>query len=248
MGSEIRVAIAGAGNCASALVQGIQYYTNEPTTEGLTHPKISEYQVSDIKIVAAFDVDIRKVGKDLAEAIFAEPNCAVRFADVAHTGVCVHKGPVLDGIASHMQETFLVDEDQPTSDVVKVLRESGAEMLICYLPVGSSRAARFYAEAALEADIGFVNAIPEFICSDEEWIHRFESKKLLCAGDDIKSQVGATIVHRTIARLIQDRGHTLKDTYQLNIGGNTDFKNMLEEGRLKSKRISKTQAVLSFLD
>lgn len=248
MRPEIRVAIVGVGNCASALVQGIHYYASEITTEGLAHPKIGKYRVSDIKIVAAFDVDMRKVGKDLAKAIFSEPNCTVQFMDIDHTGVPVCKGSVLDGVAPHMREMFPVDEGQPVSNVVEVLRESEAEMLICYLPVGSSRASRFYAEAALEAGIGFVNAIPEFICSDDKWIQRFESRKLLCAGDDIKSQVGATIVHRVIARLIQDRGHVLKNTYQLNIGGNTDFKNMLDEERLESKRISKTRAVLSILD
>jgi len=248
MRPEIRVAIVGAGNCASALVQGIHYYARETTTEGLAHPKIGKYRVSDIRIVAAFDVDARKVGKDLSEAIFSEPNCAMRFMSVGHLEVPVHKGPVLDGVAPHMRETFLVDEDQAVSDVTEILRESEAEMLICYLPVGSAHAARWYAEAALKAGIGFVNAIPEFICSDDTWIQRFKSKNLLCAGDDIKSQVGATIVHRVMARLIQDRGQVLTNTYQLNIGGNTDFKNMLAEERLVSKRISKTQAVLSILD
>ena len=173
--SEIRVALVGVGNCASSLVQGIRYYANEATIDGLARPKVGRYNVSNISIVAAFDVDQRKVGKDLSEAIFSEPNCTLRFMDVEHTGVVVHKGPVLDGVAPHMHEAFRVDEKQPISDVGEVLRESGAEMLICYLPVGSARASRFYAEAALEANIGFVNAIPEFICSDDTWIQRFES-------------------------------------------------------------------------
>lgn len=204
--------------------------------------------MSDIKIVAAFDVDKRKVGKDVAEAIFVEPNCTKKITDVPSTGVIVQKGPVLDGVAEHMDKTFLVDNSQGVVDIKKILKETGAEILICYLPVGSANAARFYAQMALDAGTGFINAIPEFICSDNMWIDRFKSNGLPCAGDDIKSQVGATILHRVISRLVQDRGHTIENTYQLNIGGNTDFLNMTDESRLSSKRTSKTRAVTSILD
>jgi myo-inositol-1-phosphate synthase len=244
----IRVALVGIGNCASSLVQGVMYYTHHPDADGLIHQDIDGYTAADVQFVAAFDVDCRKVGTDLSDAIFNEPNCTAKFSDVPHLNVQVEKGPVLDGVAAHMNESFVVDEAQPISDVIEILKESRAEILICYLPVGSSKAARFYARAALAANVSFINAMPEFICSDALWIKRFEKRGLLCAGDDIKSQVGATILHRVIARLVQDRGHTIDSTYQLNIGGNTDFLNMQEERRLKSKRISKTQAVLSVLD
>lgn len=245
---RIRVAIAGVGNCASSLIQGISFYRKRKSEIGLMYPEIGGYRVSDIEIVAAFDVDKRKIGKDVSEAIFIDPNCTVQFSRVAYSGVVVCKGPVLDGIASHMKNIFLVDRSQPPSNIVKILKRSKAEMLICYLPVGSKKASRFYAQAALNAQVGFINAIPEFICSDDSWIRKFEKRGLPCAGDDIKSQVGATIIHRSLARLIQDRGHSLVSTYQLNCGGNTDFQNMLEESRLMSKRISKTQAVTSILD
>lgn len=244
----IKVAIAGIGNCASSLVQGIAYYKQNPEAGGLMHQLIGDYAVEDIVVVAAFDVDKRKIGKDLSKAIYSEPNCTKRIAEVENLNVIVHKGPVLDGIADHMRDSFIVDEQQPVEDVVQILKESDADLLICYVPVGSALAARFYAQVALDAGVGFINAIPEFICSDSEWIRRFHEKGLPCAGDDIKSQVGATILHRVIARLIQDRGQTIDSTFQLNIGGNTDFHNMVDENRLASKRLSKTRAVTSILE
>ncbi len=245
---KIKIAIVGIGNCASSLVQGLHYYSKNDISDGLIHLDIGRYRVPDIQVVAAFDIDKRKVGKDLAEAIFAEPNCTKKITDLPLNGVIVNKGLVLDGIAEHMKDVFLVDDSQEVSDMVKILQESKAEILICYLPVGSAKAARFYAQAALDAGVGFINAIPEFICSDQEWILKFKEKGLPCAGDDIKSQVGATILHRVIARLIQDRGHTIESTYQLNIGGNTDFLNMTDESRLTNKRLSKTHAVTSILE
>ena len=250
MQSKIRVAIAGIGNCASSFIQGISYYSasNSEDPIGLMYTSLGGYTVGDIELVAAFDVDARKVGKDVAEAIFAAPNCAKKFCDVSTTGVIVDAAPVLDGVAPHMLDTMVQISTIPACNVAGVLRASGAEMLICYLPVGSAAAARFYAEQCLLAGVGFINAIPEFICSDDDWIHRFKDKGLPCAGDDIKSQVGATILHRVIARLIYDRGQIIDSTYQLNIGGNADFYNMIDEARLISKRKSKTQAVTSILE
>lgn len=245
---KIRIAIIGLGNCASSLIQGISYYQKNRTETGLMHHEIGHFKVSDIKIVAAFDVDARKIGKDVSEAIFSEPNCTTKFSDVARTGVIVSKGPVFDGIAPHMQDIFKVDENQKVTDVIEILKKSKAEILICYLPVGSANAVRFYAQVALDAGVGFINAIPEFICSEDSWIKKFKEKGLPCAGDDIKSQVGATIIHRVLTRLIQDRGLKISNTYQLNIGGNSDFCNMSDQSRLQSKRISKTQAVTSILD
>ena len=249
MAGKIRVAIAGVGNCASSLIQGCSYYSdNSCSSIGLLHRDFGGYSVSDIEFVAAFDVDKRKVGKDLSDAIMAEPNCTKTIFNIQETGVMVQRGPVLDGVAEHMADTFLVDENQEACDVVGELKRSGAEILICYLPVGSAQAARFYAHAAIDAGVGFINAIPEFICSDDEWIQKFIEKDLPCAGDDIKSQIGATIVHRVLSRLIEDRGQFIDSTYQLNVGGNSDFENMRDETRLSSKRKSKTQAVVSILD
>lgn len=245
---KIRIAVVGVGNCASSLVQGIEFYKDLNNKNGLINEIIVGYRVSDIEVVAAFDVDKRKVGKDLSEAIFSEPNCTKKFSNIPHKGVVVNKGNVLDGVSNTMGDYFLVDDNQETSNIVEILKNSKAEMIVCYLPVGSARASRFYAECALEAGVGFINAIPEFICSDKIWIDKFREKGLPCAGDDIKSQVGATILHRIITRLMQDRGFKIDNTYQLNIGGNTDFRNMLNESRLESKRISKTQAVVSNLD
>jgi len=246
----INVALVGIGNCASTLVQGIYFYKKKKELEpiGLMHKLFGKYTIGDIKFVAAFDVDARKVGKDLSEAIFAEPNCTKKISPVPKLGIKVNKGPVLDGVASHMKDYFKVSNTQKVSDVVAVLKKSHADMLICYLPVGSAKAARFYAQAALDAGIGFINAIPEFICSDKTWIKKFKQKGLPCAGDDIKSQVGATILHRMLARLIYDRGEVIDNTYQLNIGGNTDFLNMKDETRILTKRKSKTQAVTSILE
>lgn len=254
MSKEIRIAIAGVGNCASSLIQGIEYYKrNENENVGLMHPEINGYKVGDIKVVAAFDIDKRKVGKDLSEAIFAKPNNTLIFyQDVPHYGVTVKMGKVLDGCASHMKDysedvSFRIADEEPC-DVVEELKKSGAEILVNYLPVGSEEGVRFYAQAALEAGIGFVNCVPVFVASDKEWAKKFEEKGLPIVGDDIKAQVGATITHRVLTKLFKDRGVKLDHTYQLNVGGNTDFLNMLARERLTSKKISKTEAVTSQLD
>lgn len=253
--TQIRVAIAGVGNCASALVQGIEYYRDRDAAShaGLMHPNIGGWRPADIDIVAAFDVDVRKVGRPLEEAVFAAPNCAKVFqAELPASGVEVAMGPVLDGVAAHMaeyevDEAFRVAEAAPVG-VADALRRSRAEILVCYLPVGSERAVRAYAEAALEAGVAMVNCVPVFLASDGAWADRFRAAGLPIVGDDIKSQVGATIVHRALARLLADRGVELDRTYQLNTGGNTDFLNMLERDRLESKKISKTESVQSQLD
>lgn len=248
---KIRVAIAGLGNCASSLIQGLTYYkninANSATVPGLMHNVLGGYRISDIETVAAFDVDKRKVGRDIAEAVFSEPNCTIKFSDVPKTGVKVMKGPVLDGIADTTKNHFLLDSGQKPADVKKELKDSGAEMLICYLPVGSEQAARFYAEACLAAGCAFINAMPVFIASDPFWAKKFLEKGLPAIGDDIKSQLGATIVHRVLTKLFVDRGVKVERTYQLNFGGNTDFLNMLDRARLKSKKLSKTEAVQSQL-
>lgn len=249
--SEIRLAIVGVGNCASALVQGLDYY-KEGDQVGLIQAEIGGYRVADIKVVAAFDIDERKVGKHLGTALQAPPNCTPWFSrDLSGEGPMVLMGPVLDGVAPHMSEypedvAFRAAKQEPV-DVVKVLRETGANVLINYLPVGSEQAVRFYAEACLQAGVAMVNCMPVFIASDAAWAERFRSKGLPIVGDDIKSQLGATIVHRTLAHLFAERGITVKRSYQLNTGGNTDFLNMLSQERLKSKRISKTEAVASAL-
>ena len=249
---EIHVAIVGVGNSASALIQGVHYYKDakeNTTVPGLMHVNFGGYHIHDVKFVAAFDVNKNKIGKDLADAIFTAPNCCTKFADVPHLGVQVLPGPVLDGVADHMKETFNVyDESQvKAANVAEVLKQSGADVLVNYLPVGSRYAARFYAQAALDAGCAFVNCIPEFIASDAEWSKKFEEKGLPVAGDDIKSQVGATILHRNLVRLCLDRGVIVDETYQLNLGGDTDFQNMTVEDRLKTKRISKTEAVTSLV-
>ncbi|MHA1792686.1 MAG: inositol-3-phosphate synthase [Promethearchaeota archaeon] len=248
---KIKIAIAGLGNCASALIQGLYYYKdisgNESYVHGLMNPKIGDYKPSDIEVVAAFDINMKKIGKDLSEAIKAEPNVCQIFADVPTLNVKVKPGPVLDGCALHMKGSFnCYDENevQPV-DVAEELKKSGAEILINFLPVGSANASRAYAQAALDAGCGFINCIPEFIASDDAWAKKFEDANLPIAGDDIKSQVGATILHRVLGKLFLDRGVIVKKTYQLNIGGNTDFENMKMESRLKTKRISKTSAVAS---
>lgn len=253
----IKVAIAGVGNCCSSLVQGRYYYkdvsSNDELVPGLMHNVLGGYKISDIEFVAAFDVDKRKVGKDLSEAIFAKPNCTTVFCNnIPKLGVIVKKGPVLDGVAKHMEDypedqAFRVDEKTKPVNVVEELKESGAEILVNYVPVGSENAAKFYANACLEAGVAFINAMPVFIASKEEWSNKFKAKGLPCIGDDVKSQVGATIVHRVLTKLFCDRGVKLDRTYQLNTGGNTDFMNMLERSRLKSKKISKTQSVQSQL-
>jgi myo-inositol-1-phosphate synthase len=250
---DIRLAMVGLGNCASALIQGIHYYRerNPADSAGLMHRSIGGFRPGDIKIVAAFDIDERKVGRDVAEAIFAPPNCTKQFfSDIAPLGVKVSMGPVLDGFSEHLldypphQRFVPASEREPDrAEVVHALRESGAEILVNYLPVGSEEATRFYAQCALDAGLGFVNNIPVFIASDPEWAGRFAERRLPIVGDDIKSQLGATITHRLLTDLFRKRGVKLDRTYQLNTGGNTDFLNMLNRTRLASKKTSKTEAV-----
>lgn len=253
---RVRVAIAGVGNCASALVQGIAWYDareDEEAPVGLVHPSIGGVRPGDVELVAAYDVDARKVGRPLEEAVFAPPNCAQVFApDLPKTGVVVEMGPVLDGVADHMDDhpperAFRVAADPPV-DVAESLRRARADVLVVYLPVGAEEAVRHYARAALEARVALVNCVPVFLASDPEWAERFRRAGLPIVGDDVKSQLGATIVHRTLARLFADRGVRLDRTYQLNTGGNTDFLNMLERSRLASKKRSKTESVQSQLD
>ena len=244
---SLRVAIAGVGNCANALVQGITFYRSAAANEvipGLMHNRFGPYAVSDIEFVAAFDVDALKVGIDLADAIWASENDTLHFAEVAPTGVTVQRGPTLDGLGKYYREV-ITESPAPAVDVAQVLRDSDAEVLVCYLPVGSDAAAKFYAQAAIDAGIAFVNALPVFIASDPEWAAKFTAAGLPIVGDDVKSQLGATITHRVLARLFEQRGLVLDRTYQLNVGGNMDFKNMLERSRLESKKISKTQSVTS---
>jgi myo-inositol-1-phosphate synthase len=249
---EIRVAIAGVGNCASALVQGVEYYkkaSEEENVPGLMHVNFGGYHISDIKFVTAFEVNKRKIGRDLGEAIFVEPNACAKFAEVPKLNVKVLSGPILDGVAPHMRESFQIYNEKQTKlvDVTEMLKEAEADMLVNFLPVGSHKAARHYAQAALDAGCAFVNCIPEFIASNNSWSNRFEEKQLPVAGDDVKSQLGATILHRNLVKLCVDRGIEVEETYQLNLGGNTDFENMTVEERLKTKRISKTEAVTSLV-
>ena len=256
--SKIRIAVVGIGNCASSLIQGIEYYRRKEDEEhiGLMHYDLGGYKPQDIGVVAAFDIDKRKVGKDLAKAIFAPPNCTTVFCnDVPPNGVKVHMGRIMDCFAEHMkgydEKYTLVPSNEPEpskEDVVSILKESRAEMLLNYLPVGSEEATRFYVDCALEAGIGFINNIPVFIASDPAWAARFEEKNLPLIGDDVKSQLGATIVHRVLTNLFMNRGVKLERTYQLNTGGNTDFLNMLDRSRLLSKKKSKTESVQSQLE
>jgi len=246
MGS-VRVAIVGVGNCASSLVQGVEYYKDaDPASRvpGLMHVKFGPYHVSDLEFVAAFDVDAKKVNRDLAEAISASENNTIKICDVPPTGVTVQRGPTLDGLGE-FYEQMITESDEPPVDVTAALRESGAEVLVTYLPVGSEQAAHYYARCALDAGVAFVNALPVFIASDPAWAAKFTAAGVPIVGDDIKSQVGATITHRVLAKLFEDRGVELLRTYQLNFGGNMDFMNMLERKRLKSKKVSKTQSVTS---
>jgi myo-inositol-1-phosphate synthase len=255
--NTIKIAIAGIGNCASSLLQGIEYYKHRESKDaiGLMHWDIEGYKPYDIEIAAAFDIDKRKVGKDISEAIFELPNCTTMFCEsVPETGVTVAMGPILDGFSEHMRDyedqyTFVLsDEREPSKgECIEILKESGAHILLNYVPVGSERAAKFYAECALQAGIGFINNMPVFIASDPEWGTRFEEQGVPIIGDDIKSQLGATIVHRVLTNLFKKRGVKLERTYQLNTGGNTDFLNMLNRNRLLSKRESKTEAVQSQL-
>lgn len=248
--TSIRVAIVGVGNCATSLIQGVEYYKDadpDATVPGLMHVRFGEYHVSDIEFVAAFDVDAKKVGFDLAEATTASENNTIKIIDVPPTGITVQRGHTLDGLGKYYLET-IEESDAPAVDVVQTLKDSGADVLVSYLPVGSEEADKFYAQCAIDANVAFVNALPVFIASDPEWAKKFEDAGVPIIGDDIKSQVGATITHRVMAKLFQDRGVVLDRTYQLNVGGNMDFKNMLERDRLESKKISKTQAVTSNID
>jgi myo-inositol-1-phosphate synthase len=247
---KVRVGIVGVGNCASSFVQGLSYYKdakgNEPVP-GLMNVELGGYHISDIEVSAAFDVNVSKVGRDVSEAIFAEPNNTQRFAAVSQSGIIVNRGKTLDGLGKYLRET-IEEAQHDEADVTAILRRSKTDVLVSYLPVGSQKATEWYAERALEAGCAFVNCIPVFIASNPEWRKRFEERGLPIVGDDIKSQVGATIVHRVLANLLRERGVRLDRTYQLNFGGNTDFQNMLERERLESKKISKTQAVSSQLD
>ncbi len=248
MGS-VRVAIVGVGNCASSLVQGVEYYKDaDPSAKvpGLMHVQFGDYHVRDIEFVAAFDVDAKKVGQDLAHAINASENNTIKIADVPPTGVIVQRGHTLDGLGKYYQQ-MIEESPEAAVDMVRALKEARADVLVCYLPVGSEQAARFYAQAAIDAKVAFVNALPVFIAGTKEWADKFTEAGVPIVGDDIKSQVGATITHRVLAKLFEDRGVVLDRTMQLNVGGNMDFMNMLERERLESKKISKTQAVTSQL-
>ena len=245
--NPIRVAIVGVGNCATSLIQGVEYYRNadpNATVPGLMHVQFGQYHVNDVQFVAAFDVDSKKVGLDLADAILASENNTIKIADVPPTGVTVQRGHTLDGLGKYYRET-IAESEIPPVDVTAALREANVDVMVCYLPVGSEQAAKFYAQCALDAGVAFVNALPVFIAGTTEWAEKFTNAGVPIVGDDIKSQIGATITHRVMAKLFEDRGVTLDRTYQLNVGGNMDFKNMLERDRLESKKISKTQAVTS---
>jgi myo-inositol-1-phosphate synthase len=247
--TSIRVAIVGVGNCASSLVQGVHYYRDAKPDErvpGLMHVQFGEYHVRDVQFVAAFDVDGKKVGLDLADAIGASENNTIKICDVPPTGITVQRGHTLDGLGKYYRETITESESAPV-DVVAALREAEVDVLVCYLPVGSEQAAKFYAQCAIDAGVAFVNALPVFIAGTKEWADRFTAAGVPIVGDDIKSQIGATITHRVLTKLFEDRGVTVDRTYQLNVGGNMDFKNMLERERLESKKISKTQSVTSQL-
>lgn len=251
--SKVRIAIAGVGNCASSLIQGIEYYRSlkgpdQEVSNGLMHRNIGGYTPADIEVAAAFDIDVRKINRPLREALLAKPNCTkLFFNEIPDYPVTVRMGDVLDGVSAHMadypDDRRFIPSDEKPCDVVRVLKESGAEILLNYLPVGSEKATAYYAEACLEAGVAFINCVPVFIASNDGWAKRFKEKGLPLIGDDVKSQIGATIIHRTLAKLFMDRGVTIDHTYQLNVGGNTDFLNMLNQNRLKSKKISKTEAV-----
>ena len=248
--TSVRVAIVGVGNCASSLVQGVQYYHDadeNATVPGLMHVRFGPYHVRDVEFVAAFDVDAKKVGFDLSEAIFNSENNTIKIDDVPPMDVTVQRGPTLDGLGKYYRMTIEESDAEPVN-VVQVLRDAKVDVLVCYLPVGSEDAAKFYAQCAIDTKVGFVNALPVFIAGTPEWAAKFEAAGVPIVGDDIKSQVGATITHRVMAKLFEDRGVILDRTYQLNVGGNMDFKNMLERDRLESKKISKTQAVTSNME
>jgi len=249
MAQGVRVAIAGVGNCASALVQGIQYYSkvgDEESIPGLLHPRLGPYHVSDVRVVAAFDVSSSKVGRDISEAIFAPPNNTAKFSLVPRLGVRVDRGPVLDGLGKYLRTSIEVSREGEV-DAGARLRDAGADVLVNYMPVGSEAATRYYAESALKAGCAFVNAMPAFIASEPAWQRRFTDANLPVVGDDVMSQLGATVLHKTIAKLLVDRGVRVEESYQLNVGGDTDFLNMLEQERLVSKRVSKTSAVQAMI-
>ena len=246
----VRIALAGVGNCANALIQGVAFYAEATAGDvipGLMHNRFGRYAVGDLEFVAAFDVDAAKVGTDLAEAMWASRNDTFRFAQVGATGVTVQRGPTLDGLGEFYRGA-ITESEAPPVDVARTLRDIGADVLVCYLPVGSEFAAKHYAQAALDAGVAFVNALPVFIASDPEWAAKFAAAGVPIVGDDVKSQLGATITHRVLARLFEERGLVLDRTYQLNVGGNMDFENMLERSRLEYKKISKTRSVTSNLD
>ncbi len=248
--SKVRVAIIGVGNCASSLVQGVEYYKNAPDGEfvpGLMHVNLGGYHIRDIEFSAAFDIDVEKVGKDLSEAIWAGQNNTIKFSDVPNLNIPVHRGMTHDGLGKYLSEV-ITKAPGPTANVAQILKDTGTDVVVSYLPVGSEMATKWYVEQVLEAGCGFVNCIPVFIASQDYWANRFEERKVPIIGDDIKSQVGATITHRVLTRLFTDRGVRIDRTYQLNFGGNTDFLNMLERERLDSKKVSKTQAVTSQMD
>ncbi len=248
--NTVRVGIVGAGNCASSFVQGLTYYRDagpDETIPGLMNPTIDGYHISDVEIACAFDINEKKVGRDLSEALLAEPNNTRTFADVPHLGVQVERGRTLDGLGIYLRDE-IQESSRPEANVAEILRKTRTDVVVSYLPVGSQRATEWYALRALEAGCAFVNCIPVFIASDADWRRRFEQARLPLIGDDIKSQVGATIVHRVLASLFRDRGVQLDRTYQLNFGGNSDFKNMLERERLISKKLSKTRSVTSQVD
>jgi myo-inositol-1-phosphate synthase len=246
---KVRVAIVGVGNCANSFIQGVHYYRDADPAEsvpGLMHVDLGGYHVRDVEFVAAFDIDAEKVGKDLSEAIWSGQNDTIKFADVPHVGVEVHRGMTHDGLGKYLKQK-ITKAPGPTADIVGILKETGADVLVCYLPVGSEQAVKWYVEQALEAGVGFVNCLPVFIAREDYWDERFRKAELPIIGDDIKSQVGATIVHRQLARLFHDRGVLMERTSQLNVGGNMDFFNMLERERLHSKKESKTNAVTSIM-
>lgn len=253
MTRKIKIAIAGLGNCATSIIQGIEYYKDadeNDTIPGLMHVKFGPYHVRDVELVAVFEVNRNKIGKDVVDAMYEAPNCIAKFAEVPRRGIIVQPGPISDGVAPHMRESFFCydeSEIQPVN-VAQVLRDTGAEILVNFLPVGSEDGTKIYAQAALDAGVALANGIPSFIVSDPEWAKKFEEKGIPAAGDDIKSQLGATILHRVLMQLMKDRGIAVDQTFQLNIGGNTDFENMKHEYRLTTKRISKTEAVTSVLD
>ncbi len=249
MNKKIRVAIIGVGNCASSLVQGVEFYKNASETDqvpGLMHVNLAGYHIRDIEFSAAFDINITKVGKDLSEAVFADPNNTFKFSDVPKLNVPVHRGMTHDGLGKYLS-MVITKAPGPTADIVQILRDTKTDVVISYLPVGAEMATKWYVEQILEAGCAFINCVPVFVASQDYWRKRFEEKKLPIIGDDIKSQVGATIVHRVLTNLFDERGVRLDRTYQLNFGGNTDFYNMLERDRLESKKISKTNAVTSQL-